>query len=507
MVCLGGVRPEAATASFLDLWDVHSKKKARLFWNMVLERGAALDWTLNAARQDGPPQLVRLSAALIGDTVLVIAGDDDTFSQTDEHAYEELSAIVNELSVAHRQAAKNAEHMRSAMEGERDARRRGETLQNQLRFLAGAGRMGAGDAVSVEERINAALAYALPTLGEFCTIDVCAGGLARLALGRHINPQLQPSLDDALRDKAALHALAPGELFRVPLAMRNASDAWIYVGRTSRPFTDDERALTNQFANIVSVALDNALLYEQQRSISEQLQRALLPALLPRSQEVLLDALYLPNAEGRETVGGDWYDAFVLPDGSLAVSIGDVTGHGIYAAAMMGKVRQAIRTAALNTRDPRLVLRRASRGLALEQFLATALYGRLDRRTNRFVYAIAGHPPPILVRGGSSMLLPIGGVPLGMDDMEVPDPGRYEVQLESGDSIILYTDGLIEATRDITRGLAQLMEAAQGYHRRGQYGPGTLRMFVQTVLAETDAVDDIAVLSLHITSEVNALSS
>jgi sigma-B regulation protein RsbU (phosphoserine phosphatase) len=90
--------------------------------------------------------------------------------------------------------------------------------------------------------------------------------------------------------------------------------------------------LVRQFANIVSVALDNALLYDEQRSISEELQRAFLPTALPESERFVLDAIYKPNGGGPEYMGGDWYDAFMLPDGALALSIGDVTGHCVYAA-------------------------------------------------------------------------------------------------------------------------------------------------------------------------------
>jgi len=192
-----------------------------------------------------------------------------------------------------------------------------------------------------------------------------------------------------------------------------------------------------------------ALLNETKRS-AETLQAAFLPAHLPQRLGLRCDALYIA-AERETLIGGDWYDAFDLPDGRIAFSIGDVTGHGLDAAVTAARLRQSIFAATFEAADPAAVLVKADRIHGFEGSApATALVAVLSRDLSTLTYASAGHPPPILA--GPNILahsLAYGGVPLGIG-MPIA-LGAHTVALEPGAAILFYTDGLIEFERDIDR--------------------------------------------------------
>src|SRR5262249_47723504 len=169
---------------------------------------------------------------------------------------------------------------------------------------------------------------------------------------------------------------------------------------------------------------------------------------------VAIAAHYIPGTETAD-VGGDWYDVFRLPNNRIALSVGDVVGRGLTAAAMMGQIRQTIRAMALAGYAPSRVLWEAGAVLKLtheREGMATAIFGILDPDELTFTYAAAGHPPPIVVApDGDIRELREGGLPLGVAphgtallDQTCPLP--------PGGLLFLYTDGLIESTRDILAG-------------------------------------------------------
>ena len=207
---------------------------------------------------------------------------------------------------------------------------------------------------------------------------------------------------------------------------------------------------------------DQKRMYEREHEVADALQRALLPGYLPDLPGLTFDAAYRPATLGM-LVGGDYYDAFTLADGTVCVSIGDVSGHGLDAAATMGKMREAIRVAAFaEGRRPDVVLRRANRALFLTApgMLVTAIFGVIDARTHEFSYASAGHPPPLIAsRRGVVRMLEGGGLPLGVDDEF--HPAMRTAMLEPGDSLVLYTDGLVENERDLLRGEQLLIATLQ----------------------------------------------
>jgi anti-sigma regulatory factor (Ser/Thr protein kinase) len=231
------------------------------------------------------------------------------------------------------------------------------------------------------------------------------------------------------------------------------------------------------------------------------LQHALLPATLPEMPGIKLNAVYLPGKAEAE-FGGDWYDAFCLPNGRIALSIGDVAGHGLPAAAAMGGLRQAVRAAALEYDDPAEVLTRASRLLDLAtdgMGIATAVFGVLDPVSRTFMYATAGHPPPILAEEDRKVTpLPSGGLPLGVRTRSVSP--SWSVPVPPGSLLVLYTDGLIEHTRNPIEGEAALTRAVR--EECGASSPNPARTIEERVLAGGRPPDDVAVLTVSLAPAV-----
>ena len=137
-----------------------------------------------------------------------------------------------------------------------------------------------------------------------------------------------------------------GETRVWPLVARSRTVGTMRVA-APRPDDTSEIDVWDELALRVAVAIDAAQIYAREHHVADTLQRALLPEELPRDDHLTFDAAYLPGAQ-EAAVGGDWYDAFRLPDGRIAFSVGDVAGHGLRAAIVMGEVRQAFRAAALN---------------------------------------------------------------------------------------------------------------------------------------------------------------
>jgi len=200
---------------------------------------------------------------------------------------------------------------------------------------------------------------------------------------------------------------------------------------------------------------------EEEHRVKETLQRAVLPARLPDAPGFRLAARYLP-ADRPALVGGDWYDAFLLPDGTVALAVGDVAGHDLDAAATMGQMRNALRAYAFADGPPGSVLtllNRLADGLA-DSGLATAVFGRLDAGDGSFRWACAGHPPPLVIgTDGARLLSPPVGMMLGAN-AEAPF-ADVVVPLRAGDRLVLYSDGLIERRHsDLDADFAALLRAA-----------------------------------------------
>ncbi len=234
--------------------------------------------------------------------------------------------------------------------------------------------------------------------------------------------------------------------------------------------------------------------YEREHTIAETLQRSLLPERLPRVEGLEIAARYLPAGRGA-AVGGDWYDALERADGRVAVVVGDVVGHGLRAAAVMGQLRNAFRAYGLTEASPAEVMARVNRLVMTggEEAMATVLYLVLDRETGELTFASAGHPPPLVLGSDGARFLEGGrSVPVG-----AADPGVFReagAVLEPGASLLLYTDGLVER-RDtpLEERLDELAEAA----RRSEGGLESLCDAVLAgVLGDQVPSDDVALLAV-----------
>lgn len=234
--------------------------------------------------------------------------------------------------------------------------------------------------------------------------------------------------------------------------------AWV-AGDGGRRFGPADVAFGEDVARRAAIAIDNAQLHSELREAAVRLQRAVLPDRLARVPGWDLAALYLPA--GRTEVGGDFYDIIALDDGRVVMFVGDVMGRGVKAAAAMAQMRSAIRAYLAIDPDPGAVLEKLD--VLFGQFdmaqLVTLVYGIIDPARDEIHLGNAGHPPPIVLRAdGSTEQLPDpDGVPLGVG-RHARSPIR--VPFRSGDTLLAFTDGLIERrTEDIDRGQGRLLEA------------------------------------------------
>ncbi|MFF4571260.1 SpoIIE family protein phosphatase [Streptomyces sp. NPDC001410] len=227
--------------------------------------------------------------------------------------------------------------------------------------------------------------------------------------------------------------------------------AWMAAFAYPVAFTPDERAVLTTVARMLAQALSRAGAADSQRELAEGLQRSMLPSLGPEIPGMGMAARYVPTGGGLQ-VGGDWYDMIPLPTGRFAVVIGDVQGHDVRAAGLMGQLRIALRAYASEGHRPDAVLARASRflhGITHDEHMtdvrfATCLYVEADPATGLLEIARAGHPDPaIRMADGTVMMRPTpGGLPLGIDpDADYP---TTRFTLQPGETMMICTDGLIE---------------------------------------------------------------
>lgn len=288
----------------------------------------------------------------------------------------------------------------------------------------------------------------------------------------------------------------------LPLVSRNRLIGVLGIGwQAARDFDDDNRTIKNALAAYTAQALERAQLLEERRDVARTLQDAMLTAL-PQPSHLRMAALYLP-AGRTDRVGGDWYDAVELPGGSVAVMVGDVTGHDMDAAARMGQLRSTLRAFAWDHPDlPSSWLSRLDRanaGLGLDS-IATALAGRIDAVPGgyRLQWSSAGHPPPVLVHrdGGARSL----GFRSGNDLLLGIDPSRprrnHLQDLAPGDTLLLYTDGLVERRgRLLQDSLDALTVAAGGL---AHLAPDELVRRLADGLVGGHPSDDVALLAVQV---------
>ena len=250
----------------------------------------------------------------------------------------------------------------------------------------------------------------------------------------------------------------------------DAIGAWHLSFARPQPFDPEQVGELATVVGEAALAMHRAQRFALEREASIVLQESLLPKdPIQTWLGAQVVTRYWAGTDHLE-VGGDWYDVVEMPNGCLAVSIGDVVGRGLHAAAAMGQLRSALRGIAIDGRGPAATLEsldRFARGTPGTE-LATVVYGELDPITGRFCYACAGHPPPLVRIGDEVTVLDEGRSPL----LAAGFAGRRSeatIDLPAGATVLLYTDGLVERRGESVRRGDRA--AARGARERGRRGP------------------------------------
>jgi sigma-B regulation protein RsbU (phosphoserine phosphatase) len=331
-------------------------------------------------------------------------------------------------------------------------------------------------------------------------IPLGAGFAGRVAASRE--PVILTTVDHTTVRNPLLVDRGIKSLLGVPLLVGGNVIGVLHVGSLSgRPFGQQDAELLQLAADRAALAL-HSLMAQDNELAAIALQRSLLPTALPAVRGADLAARYIAGAG---TVGGDWYDVFILPDGRLGVVVGDVAGSGLAAAVIMGRMRSALRAYVLETADPATALRMLDRKMQYFEpdAMATVLYGLYTPGTGELAMSSAGHLPPVLAtpdgRAGPLPLMP--DPPIGAAD---DPPRRFATSLvPPGALLCFFTDGLVERRGQvIDQGMSQLA-AALG--RRIAADPSVATELaaedactevMRALVGNTPTPDDVAVLML-----------
>ncbi|MCP3754702.1 SpoIIE family protein phosphatase [Streptomyces sp. TBY4] len=314
-------------------------------------------------------------------------------------------------------------------------------------------------------------------------------------------PYLIARLDEQAVAPAARHTSKPAQLLAVgvhslvmaPLVARETviGVATFYRTRPVGSFGSEDVTLAGELAARAALSIDNALLYHREHDTAVLLQRSMLPQHITPPPGIEVSHRYLPASDVNE-IGGDWYDVLPLAGGKAALLIGDVMGHGIAAAAVMGRLSASVRALARLDLSPVRLLHQleAVLGDLAEPMLATFLYVVCDPATGHCTVTRAGHPPPALVLpdGTVRLLDTPPGVPLGVGGIAFTPT---EITAPPGSLLVLYTDGLIEARgRDLDERLAEMTRLLADPQRQLDHLCDSLI----THLVPAAADDDVALL-------------
>ncbi|MFJ9543020.1 SpoIIE family protein phosphatase [Streptomyces sp. NPDC101225] len=317
-------------------------------------------------------------------------------------------------------------------------------------------------------------------------------------------PAARAALAELLGGEGELDALPSGgrQAILAPLrGRRRVIGAVLFLRAEHRDaFEHDDLLVTAQLATHSALGIDKAVLYGREAYIADQLQRTMLPETLPHSTGVHLASRYLPAAETTR-VGGDWYDAIPLPGSRVALVVGDVMGHSMTSAAIMGQLRTTAQTLAGLDLPPQEVLHHLdeqAQRLGTDR-MATCLYAVYDPALHRITVANAGHPPPLLLHtdGQAEVLRVPPGAPIGVGGVDFE---AVELEAPAGATLLLYTDGLVESRmRDVWSGIELVRDKLAATAQ--QTGPGqpppleTLCDEVLDLIGPGDRDDDIALLA------------
>lgn len=323
-------------------------------------------------------------------------------------------------------------------------------------------------------------------------------------VARSGEPFFLPRIDEAaLRANAASHQheqvmlrLGYSSKIIVPVTAQNHIFGALTFVRTNnaRAFDRTDLSFAVELGRRAGQAIANAKQYHREHYVAETLQRAFLPTRFPSREDLELSAYYRPGSTEAD-IGGDWYDAFENESGELVVTVGDVAGKGIEAARLMILMRQAVRIAALESRDPRAIADLCNRVLLAEggDRMASAFIGIIEPATRDLRYVSAGHTPPLLRLPGNEVRpLAAPSAPLGAFRDVSFDLHRQRCPV--GSMLVLYTDGLVECDRDALTGedsLTHVLETEAVLHVANP------AEFLERVTNRKPLRDDVAIIVVN----------
>ncbi|HET9096878.1 MAG TPA: SpoIIE family protein phosphatase [Candidatus Baltobacteraceae bacterium] len=309
--------------------------------------------------------------------------------------------------------------------------------------------------------------------------------------------------DDVIREHAAsrqheqyMRRFGYRSKIVVPVTAQNHLFGALTFVRTSEnnEFDHDDLAFALEIGRRAGLAVANAKQFHREQYVAETLQRSFLPRVFPQREAFEISAHYRPGSTEAD-VGGDWYDAFENERGEIVLTIGDVTGKGIEAARVMVLMRQAIRVAALDSREPAKIAELCNRLLLSEKDdrLASAFIGIVNPQTGSLRYVSAGHAPPLLRLPNHAVVrLEAPSVPLGaFRDARFE---QHKTRCVERSMLVLYTDGLVEITRDIVEGEEMLERVVAS---EAVMHAANMAQFIERVIAHQAPRDDIAILTMR----------
>ncbi|MEV2213953.1 SpoIIE family protein phosphatase [Streptomyces sp. NPDC050997] len=481
-------------------------------WRMTVHCPGAMDAADAATVADDPTVLAEALLGADEDTALVL---EKLTEQEDLVAFhrEELHQTNQGVLALHAELDAAGRAQREAFAAERKARNEAESARRRLTFLADA------SAVLTASLNHDEIVRRLPDLlvPEYArSVDVwlfdgdddrhrpTSHPAAAVRAARTGRPQYAADHPGGLLgvDDQPPSALDPARpLLCVPLSTRRAPWGVLVLSPPGESWDPDDAVMLIELTRRASIAIENARRFEHNRDIAETLQRALLTDL-PTTPGLSLAARYLPATHGLN-IGGDWYDAFRQPDGSLITVIGDVTGHGLHAAVMMSQLRTALRAHAVDGGSPGQLLTRLHVFLHHLQpdLYATAVIARFRPGDPTLTWAAAGHPPPVLRTpdGQVHTLDAKPGAMLGIPlRQEIAD---HTAPLVPGSTLALYTDGLVERrAQGIDPGIERLADAL------GTFSSAELDADLDTaadriltpLLSDSERDDDVCLLLCHL---------
>ncbi|MEU1593170.1 SpoIIE family protein phosphatase [Streptomyces sp. NPDC005708] len=479
--------------------------------------------TVPAAERDGRRNTAVVQADPGALAEALFSADDDTAgildALTEQEALvafhrEELHQTNQGVLALHAELDAAGAAQQELFAAERAARTEAEVARRRLTFLADA---SAALTASLNHGEIVRLLPGLLTPRYARTVDVWLLGdeehghaprpAAAVVAARTGRPQYAADHPGGLRGvddrpPSALHPRVP--LLCIPLSARRSTLGVLILTPPGGRWEPDDAVMLLELARRTGIAIDNAQRFEHNRDIAETLQRALLTDL-PSTRGLRLAARYLPATHGLN-VGGDWYDAFRQPDGSLITVIGDVTGHGLRAAVMMSQLRTALRAYAVDGGSPGRLLTRLHLFLHHLQpdLYATAVIARFRPGEQVLTWAAAGHPPPVLrtpdgtVHALDAKPGAMLGIPLQQDIEDHTAP------LPPGSTLALYTDGLVERrAQGIDPGIERLTVAMAGLtvpDLDGDLERAADRV-LDPMLRDSERDDDVCLLLCHVNSE------